>query len=114
MEDPCPIAPVVDLVFGRWATHVLWVLTHDGRLRFTELQQRLPMISPKVLTQRLRQLERDGLVERTYHPEMPPRVEYESTELGRTLSPVFQALTVWADSHLDEVAAARRRYDVAG
>ena len=111
VEDPCPIAPVVDLVFGRWTTHLLWVLTHDGRMRFTELQQRLPMISPKVLTQRLRQLERDGLVERTYHAEMPPRVEYESTDLGQTLAPVFQTLAAWSDRHLDAVVAARRNYD---
>ena len=110
-EDPCPIGPVVDLVFGRWTTHVLWVLTNDGRMRFTELQQQLPMVSPKVLTQRLRKLERDGLVERTYFPEMPPRVEYETTELGRTLSPVFQTLAAWSDRHMDQIASARQRYD---
>ncbi|WP_279433384.1 helix-turn-helix domain-containing protein [Micromonospora sp. KC606] len=72
---------------------------------------RLPAASPKVLTQRLRQLERDGLVTRTYHAEMPPRVEYEPTDLGRTLPPVFQTLVTWANSHLDQVIAARRRYD---
>ncbi|MEU4394728.1 helix-turn-helix domain-containing protein [Kribbella sp. NPDC023855] len=110
-EDPCPIAPVVDLVFGRWTAHVLWVLTYEGRMRFTELQQQLPAVSPKVLTQRLRQLERDGLIERTYYSEMPPRVEYETTELGRTLSPVFQALNAWSDRHLGEVDEARLRYD---
>ncbi|WP_279433225.1 helix-turn-helix domain-containing protein [Micromonospora sp. KC213] len=113
-DDPCPISPVVDLIFGRWSSQVLWVLTHHDRLRFTELQQRLPAVSPKVLTQRLRQLERDGLVTRTYHAEMPPRVEYEPTDLGRTLSPVFQTLVTWANSHLDQVIAARRRYDAAG
>ncbi|WP_328995422.1 helix-turn-helix transcriptional regulator [Kribbella sp. NBC_01245] len=105
---------MVDLIFGRWSSQVLWVLTHDGRLRFTELRHRLPAVSPKVLTQRLRQLERDGLIERTYYAEMPPRVEYEPTELGRSLSPVFQTMAAWADSHLDQVVAARRRHDQGG
>jgi DNA-binding HxlR family transcriptional regulator len=110
-RDPCPIAPVVDLVFGRWTSHVLWALAHEGRLRFTELHAQMPAITPKVLTERLRRLERDGLVARTYHREIPPRVEYEITELGSTLVPVFRKLAEWSDDHLDEVHAAQRRYD---
>ncbi|MFI6318701.1 winged helix-turn-helix transcriptional regulator [Nonomuraea sp. NPDC050556] len=111
--DPCPISPVIDLIFGRWTSQVLWVLNHDGRQRFTELQRRVPAITPKVLAQRLRQLERDGLVERTYHPEVPPRVEYEATELGRSLVPVFQAMVTWSDAHLPDVLAAQAAYDSA-
>ncbi|MBF6194760.1 helix-turn-helix domain-containing protein [Nocardia implantans] len=109
--DPCPITPVIDLVFGRWSTQVLWVLTHDGTLRFTELQQRIPGLTPKVLTQRLRQLERDGLVARTYYPEVPPRVEYEATPLARTLTPVFGSIVAWSAEHLGEVLAARAAFD---
>lgn len=109
--DPCPIAPVIDLVFGRWTTQVMWVLNYHGRLRFTELQRRLPAITPKVLSQRLRQLERDGLVVRTYYPEVPPRVEYETTPLARSLKPVFAALVEWSDAHLHEVLVARHTYD---
>jgi DNA-binding HxlR family transcriptional regulator len=109
--DPCPIGPFADLVFGRWTAHVLWVLAHYGRLRFTEIQGHVPGINPKVLTDRLRQLERDGFVARTYHREIPPRVEYEMTALGRTLVPVFQTLTAWSDEHLDGVRAAQRDYD---
>jgi DNA-binding HxlR family transcriptional regulator len=90
---------------------VLWTLGHKRKLRFTELQAQLPRITPKVLTERLRRLERDGLIARTYHPEMPPRVEYEVTELGRTLRPVFRALERWGDRYLDDIAAAQRRYD---
>lgn len=71
VEQACPINPVIDLVFSRWTTPILWVLDHHGRLRFNELQRHLPTITPKVLTQRLRQLERDGLVIRTYHAEIP-------------------------------------------
>jgi DNA-binding HxlR family transcriptional regulator len=111
--DPCPITPVVDLVFGRWTSHVLWALEHHGRLRFSELQEQVAGITPKVLTERLRQLERDGLIVRTYHREIPPRVEYEMTALGHTLLPVFRALTAWADEHLDDVRAAQRDYDAA-
>jgi DNA-binding HxlR family transcriptional regulator len=110
-EQACPVAPVVDIVFSRWTTPILWSLNYQGRQRFVELQRRITSITPKVLTQRLRQLERDGLVARTYHPEVPPRVEYEITELGRSLAPIFAHLTEWAAEHLVEVEAARDSYD---
>jgi DNA-binding HxlR family transcriptional regulator len=64
-----------------------------------------------VLTQRLRQLERDGLVRRQYHPEVPPRVEYEITDLGRSLAPVFAALGEWSATNLSAVEEARAAYD---
>jgi DNA-binding HxlR family transcriptional regulator len=111
VADPCPISPVVDLFFGRWSTQVLWVLIHDGRMRFNEVPQRIPGVTPKVLTQRLRQLERDGLVQRTYHPEVPPRVEYAATALAGTLTPLFDGLARWSNEHLAEVLAARAAYD---
>ncbi|MED7926771.1 helix-turn-helix domain-containing protein [Nonomuraea sp. LP-02] len=111
--EACPISPVVDLVFSRWSTPILWVLKEHGRQRFVEIQRRLSAITPKVLTQRLRQLERDGLITRTYHAEIPPRVEYEISDLGRTLSPVFATLTQWSDVHLASVEAARHAYDQA-
>ena len=106
----CPISPVVDLVFSRWTTPILWALNESGLLRFVELERRLGGITAKVLTQRLRQLERDGLVRRHYHPEVPPRVEYEITELGRSLSTVFAALGQWSAAHLPEVEEARAAY----
>jgi DNA-binding HxlR family transcriptional regulator len=112
-EVTCPVSPVVDLMFSRWTTPILWVLRHHGRLRFNELERYLGSITPKVLTQRLRQLERDGLIVRTHHAEIPPRVEYEISELGLTLSPVFATLAQWADENLTHVAAARREYDAA-
>ncbi|WP_327293050.1 winged helix-turn-helix transcriptional regulator [Streptomyces sp. NBC_01198] len=112
--EPCPVSPVVDLVFSRWTTPILWLLNEFGRQRFVELERRIGTITPKVLTQRLRQLERDGLVVRTYHPEVPPRVEYEISELGMSLAPLFQTLAQWSHTHLDEVAAARVDYDDRG
>jgi DNA-binding HxlR family transcriptional regulator len=104
---PCPITPVVDIIFGKWTTPILWSLNMHGRQRFGELQSMLPGITPKVLTQRLRQLEQDGLVQRTYHAEMPPRVEYSTTPLARTLAPVFTALLAWSGDHLEDLLAAR-------
>jgi len=106
----CPIAPVVDIVFSRWTTPILWTLNEYGRHRFVELERRITTITPKVLTQRLRQLERDGLVVRTYYPEVPPRVEYEISDLGRSLAPLFATLAEWS-VNLDEVEQARLNYD---
>jgi DNA-binding HxlR family transcriptional regulator len=109
----CPIGPVVDLVFSRWTTPILWSLNEFGRLRFVELERVIGTITPKVLTQRLRQLERDGLVIRTYHPEVPPRVEYEISELGRSLAPLFATLATWTTDNMPRVERAREDFDAA-
>lgn len=109
----CPIAPVVDIVFSRWTTPILWQLHSHGRQRFNELRELVGEITAKVLTQRLRQLERDGLVARTTYAEVPPRVEYEITELGRSLTPVFASLVTWSDQHLGHVLTAREDYDAS-
>ena len=113
-DDPalaCRISPVVDLVFSRWTTPILWTLHTHGRQRFGQLERRITAITPKVLTQRLRQLERDGLVLRAYFPEVPPRVEYEISELGRSLAPLFASLAEWSATHLPAVQNARDDYD---
>ncbi|GAA4335174.1 helix-turn-helix domain-containing protein [Streptomyces venetus] len=109
-ELACPTSAVVDIVFSRWTTPILWTLNRHGRQRFVELERRIGTITPKVLTQRLRQLERDGMVVRTYHPEVPPRVEYEISELGRSLAPLFAHLAEWAAGNLDKVEQARHDY----
>jgi DNA-binding HxlR family transcriptional regulator len=110
----CPIAPVVDIVFSRWTTPILWQLNAHGRQRFNDLRDLVDGITAKVLTQRLRQLERDGLVSRTMHAEIPPRVEYEITDLGRSLAPVFASLVNWSADHLADVGQARESYDTSG
>lgn len=112
-EQACPIGPVVEIVFSRWTTPILWTLHEHGRQRFVELERRITTITPKVLTQRLRQLERDGLVLRTYHPEVPPRVEYEISELGRSLAPLFATLVEWSTANLERVTKARLDFDTA-
>ncbi|MEU9058554.1 helix-turn-helix domain-containing protein [Streptomyces sp. NPDC048430] len=112
-EQACPIAPVLDIVFSRWTTPILWTLHTFGRQRFVVLQRTIGTITPKVLTQRLRQMERDGLVVRTYHPEVPPRVEYEISELGSSLAPLFAHLADWSAENLPRVEKARQDFDQA-
>ncbi len=108
----CPLVPVLDLFGNRWKHQILWVLGRD-MLRFNELHRALGEITPKTLTNQLRELERDGLIRRTQYPVIPPRVEYAITELGRSLSAVFRTIEGWGDRHLGEVAASRTRYDRA-
>lgn len=110
-EQACPIGLVVDMVFSRWTTPILWTLNEFGRQRFVELERRIGTITPKVLTQRLKQLERDGLVERTYYPEVPPRVEYQISDLGRSLAPLFSTLAMWTADNMPKVQQARQAYD---
>ncbi len=109
--DPCPVSPVIDVVFSRWTTPILWLLQKRGPMRFTAIRDALGTVTAKTLTQRLRQLERDGLTIRTLYPEVPPRVEYEITELGLSLSPIFRLLVRWSSDNIPTVNQARARYD---
>ena len=112
-EQACPMGLVLDVVFSRWTTPILWTLNEFGRQRFVELERQIGTITPKVLAQRLKQLERDGLVERTYYPEVPPRVEYEISDLGRSLGPLFATLARWTADNVSKVEEARHAYDAA-
>ena len=90
---------LIGRVADKWTMLALEVLAEAGVLRFTQLGAKIPGISQKMLTQTLRQMERDGLVTRTVHPVVPPKVEYELTELGRSLREQLCALGRWADAH---------------
>lgn len=83
-------------------------------LRFTELARMVPGISQKMLTQTLRAMERDGLVDRTVHPVIPPKVEYRLTDLGHSLGEAFCGVWHWAGDNLDRVEAARKAFDDRG
>jgi DNA-binding HxlR family transcriptional regulator len=84
---------------GKWTLAIVWRL-FDGKLRFNELQRLLDGVTAKILAQQLRELEDDGIVSRRVYPEVPPRVEYELTETGRSLEPVLDSMCLWGRSYL--------------
>jgi len=98
-------------VADKWTLLVLEELEDHGELRFTELGRRIPGVSQKMLTQTLRQMERDGLVQRTVHPVVPPKVEYRLTALGHGLSESFCGVWRWVESNLEAVQTARQAFD---
>jgi len=108
----CPSRQVLDRIGDRWTVLVVGTLSH-GPARFSELARRIEGVSQKMLTQTLRGLERDGLVTRTVHAEVPPRVDYELTDVGRSLIEPLAALDAWARSHLESIVESRRRFDEA-
>lgn len=104
---------VIGQVADKWTMLILEVLADHGELRFTQVGRHVPGISQKMLTQTLRQMERDGLVQRTVHPVIPPRVEYKLTELGYSLGEAFCGVWTWAEDNLARIEAARARFDAA-
>lgn len=110
LTSTCPSRTSLARIANKWTAMIVIVLG-DGRLRFSELRSAVEGISGKVLTDTLRDLERDGLVARHVYAEVPPRVEYELTASGRTLHAPLRALGRWAEEHIAEVLEARERYD---
>lgn len=98
-------------VADQWTLELIEALDGPGVLRFTELRTRVTGISQKMLTKTLRQLERDGLVTRTVHPVVPPRVDYQLTDLGRALGEAVCGIWLWVEANVEQVEAARRDYD---
>ena len=112
--DPRVEALVTELishVADKWTMLILEVLTERGELRFTRLSEALPGISYKMLTQTLRLMEREGLITRTVHPVVPPKVEYKLTGLGLSLAAAFCGVWMWAERHLEQVEQARAAFD---
>jgi DNA-binding HxlR family transcriptional regulator len=106
----CRAREVLQRVGDKWSMLVIDLLG-QGTMRFTELHRSVDGITARMLTVTLRGLERDGIVTRTIHPVIPPRVEYALTPMGRTLLDTIGQLVGWADSHLPEIEAARAAYD---
>ena len=104
------MADILNRIGDKWSVMVVGHLTKKT-MRFNELRHSIGGISQRMLTLTLRNLERDGLVTRTVYPEIPPRVEYELTDLGRTLTEPLDALWNWAAEHQHDVSTARRDYD---
>src|SRR3954470_10061501 len=108
----CAIQSAQQLIGGKWTLVVLWHL-RAGRLRFGELERAIGEVSQKALTDALKHLEGAGLLTRTVHAEVPPRVEYALTPLGRTLLPLVEAIETWATRHQSEITAGAVRPVVA-
>lgn len=106
----CPIRSVVQNIFGKWSSLLLMALA-ERPYRFGELRRLVPDISQRMLTQTLRDLQRDGYIHREVFPTKPPSVEYSLTDLGRSMFASLQHLLAWADANFGEVRAARNRFD---
>ena len=107
----CHAREMIMRIADKWTMYVIHVLAQESPLRFNEIKRRVDGVSQRMLTVTLRGLERDGLVQRTMYPEVPPRVEYVLTKLGETLRGTVCELVTWSEAHLHEVDAARAAYD---
>jgi DNA-binding HxlR family transcriptional regulator len=109
-REDCEVRQILDRVADKWSLLVI-ALLEQRSMRFTELRRAIDGVSQRMLTVTLRQLERDGLVLRTVHPVVPPRVDYELPPLGATLHETIRALVTWTEAHPNEIDAARAAYD---
>jgi DNA-binding HxlR family transcriptional regulator len=110
-DSDCPTRVILDRIGDKWTVLVVLLLS-NGPLRFTELRDGIGRVAPKVLTQTLRRLERDGLLTREVFAEVPPRVEYTLTPMGRSLISPISAVTEWAESHVPAISQAQQHYDL--
>ena len=106
----CPIRDVLDRFGDKWSMLVLLVMNKYEKLRFNELQKQIGDISQKVLTATLRTMEADGLLKRTIYAEVPPRVEYEITAMGKSLVPHVNALSKWAKENMAAIIKSRQNF----
>ncbi|MER5746456.1 helix-turn-helix domain-containing protein [Streptomyces sp. NPDC002225] len=111
-NEACPLTEVLDHVAGKWSIGILVAAAH-GPVRFTELERTITGISRRMLTLNLRKLERDGLLIRTVHPTVPPKVEYSLTPMAHELHASLTGLVGWAERHRADITAARATYDAA-
>ena len=103
--EGCPVRFALGLVSGKWKLRILWELNQQEIIRFNELQRRLPGISSVMLSKSLDELERCRLVRRKQYPEIPPKVEYSLTDLGRSIDPALKALGAWGAQAYEQIHA---------
>lgn len=108
--DTCPVRNVIDRIGDKWSVLVLLLLEEAGVMRFSEIQKTIQTISQKMLTVTLKALEADGLVLRTVYPQIPPKVEYQLTERGRSLLPHLHSLVDWANINMNGIMTSREAY----
>lgn len=111
LREDCLSRQVLQLIADQWTPLIIYVLEDEGTVRFGQFLKRIGGISRKMLAQTLREMERNGLVQRVVYPVVPPVVEYSLTPLGQTLREPINALRIWAYGHLQEVALSRREYE---
>jgi DNA-binding HxlR family transcriptional regulator len=99
----CPVEATLDLIGGKWKSVILFRLGEQTR-RYNELSRLLCKVSPRTLTKQLRELQADGLIRRTVYPQVPPKVEYDLTEKGKSLQPVLAAISAWGQEFVVEAA----------
>ncbi|WP_282942348.1 helix-turn-helix domain-containing protein [Paenibacillus sp. RC67] len=109
-ESPCHYRRALEVVSSKWTVLVFYEL-ESGKKRYSDLKRQVEGVTQKMLTQTLRQLERDGLVNRHVYPTVPPTVEYSLTPLGETLMEPMRILHQWTDSYYDSVLQARKAFD---
>jgi len=102
-EYKCSVELTLDIIGGKWKALILWNLK-NRILRFSELKKALPDITQRMLTQQLRELEEDGMVNRKVYPQVPPKVEYSLTEHGKSVIPILELMCQWGKSYLEKVA----------
>ena len=111
-QDPVQrVETIMGIIASKWKPAIIYALVMEGPLRFVELRRRIPGVSQRMITQQLRDLERYGIVERVYHPEIPPRVVYSVTPLGRSLHPIFKSVCDWGSDNFPAMERARVRYE---
>ncbi len=98
-NNPCPFTATIALIGGRWKSIILYLLSDHTR-RFGEIAARMPSVSRKVLSEQLKELEADGLINRQQFKEIPPRVEYSLTDLGQSLKPILKELAIWGQENV--------------
>ena len=97
-EAQCPVKTTLDVIGGKWKPLILYFLK-DGAVRFSDLRRSVPDVTQKMLTDRLRELEADGIVRRKVYAQVPPKVEYSLTAYGKTLAPILEAMAAWGTKH---------------
>lgn len=103
IEHTSPVAATLKVIGGKYKTLILWRLL-SGTQRFSELSRYIPCATAKMLTQQLRELEHDGLISRTVYPVVPPKVEYDLTEKGRSIEPILKAMAQWGEPLINDIA----------
>ena len=104
MEDGnfCPVTLTMSVIGGKWKPIILWVLGNQTK-RFSQIKASIPNVTQKMLTQQLREMERDCIINRKVYPVVPPKVEYSLTEYGKTLMPIVNAISEWGEQHAEHV-----------